>query len=87
VFVEISSRECKTRRQGKGFFTNLPGIYDREKGFEILAFDVVQQYDGVQRFVIAYAKTGKFGIEVSGVTRKEVSMNTIQRAIDLEYSY
>ena len=66
---------------------NLPGIYDREKGFEILAFDVVQRYDSVQRFVIAYAKTGKFGIEVSRVARKEVSMNTIKRAIDLEHSY
>lgn len=85
MFVEISSRECKTGRQGKGF-TKLPRIYDREKGFEILAFDVVQRYDGVQRFVIAYAKTGKFGIEVRGVAREEVSMNTIKRAIDLEHS-
>ena len=45
--------------------TNLPRIYDREKGLEILAFDVVQRYDSVQRFVIAYVKTGQFVIEVS----------------------
>jgi len=62
--VAISGQECKSGRRGKGF-TKLPGIYDREKGFEVLAFDVVQRYDGVERFVIAYAKTGKFVIEVS----------------------
>ena len=51
------------------------------------SFDVVQRYDSVQRFVIAYAKMGQFVIEVSPVARKEVSMSTIKRAIDLEHSY
>ena len=64
MFVKISVQECKTGRRDKGF-TNLPGIYDREKGFEILAFDVVQRYNSLQRFVVVYAKTGKFVIEVS----------------------
>jgi hypothetical protein len=64
VFVKISGQECEIGRQGKGL-TNLPRIYDREKRLEILAFDVVQGYDGMQRFMIANAKLAKFVIEVS----------------------
>lgn len=66
---------------------NLLGIYDREEGFKILAFDIAQWYDDAQRFVITDAELSKFGREVGRVTREEVSMDTIKRAIDLGHFY
>lgn len=75
---------CKTRGQGKGF-VNSRGIYDREKGFEIIAFDVTQRYDGVQGFVITDAELGKLGGEVDRVAREKVTMNTIKCTVDLRY--
>jgi len=64
---------------------NSRGIYDGEKSLEIIAFDVTQRYDGVQRFVITDAELGKLGGEVGRVAREKVTMNTIKCTIDLRY--
>jgi hypothetical protein len=61
------------------------GIYDGEKSFKIVAFDVTQRYDGVQRFVITDAELGKLGGKVDRVAREKVTMNTIKCTIDLRY--
>jgi hypothetical protein len=60
---------CKLGDRVKGFM-NSRGIYDREKGFKIFAFDVTQRYDGVHRFVITDAELGKLGEEVDRVARE-----------------
>jgi hypothetical protein len=64
---------------------NSRGIYDGEKSFKIIAFDVTQRYDGVQRFVITDTELGKLGGEVDRVAREKVTMNTIKCTIDLRY--
>lgn len=56
---------------------NSRGIYDGEKSFKIIAFDVTQRYDGVQRFVVTDAELEKLGSEVDRVAREKVTMNTI----------
>jgi hypothetical protein len=61
------------------------GIYDGEESFKIIAFDVTQRYDGVQRFVITDAELGKLGGEIDRVSRKKVTMNTIKCTVDLRY--
>lgn len=43
---------------------NSHGVYDGEKSFKIIAFDVTQRYDRVQRFVITDAELRKLGGEV-----------------------
>ena len=43
---------------------NSPGIYNREKGFKILALDATQRYDSTQGFVITDVELAKFGGEV-----------------------
>lgn len=64
---------------------NSQGVYDGEKSFKIIAFDVTQRYDRVQRFVITDAELRKLGGEVDRVAREKVTMNTIKCTIDLRY--
>ena len=73
----------KPGRQGKGF-ANLLGIYDREEGLKILAVDLAQGYDEAQSFVIADAELSKLGGEIDRVAREKVSVNAVQRTIDLQ---
>ena len=68
--------------RAKGFVNSL-GIYDREKGIKILAFDVTQRYEVVQRFVITDAELRELGGEVDRVPGEEVPMDTVEHAIDL----
>ena len=74
----------KPGRQGKGF-ANLLGIYDREEGLKILAVDLAQGYDEAQSFVIADAELSKLGGEIDRVAREKVSVNAVQRTIDLQH--
>jgi hypothetical protein len=69
-----------------GGLTNLLGIYDREEGLKISAFDVPQRYDSRKRFVIADTKLGKPGGEIFRVAREEVTMNTVEHIVDLQPS-
>ena len=59
------------------------GIYDREKGIKILAFDVAQRYEVIQRFVVTNAELRELGGEVDRVPGEEVPMYTVEHAIDL----
>jgi hypothetical protein len=72
--------------QMNGGLTNLLGIYDREKGLKISAFEVIQRYDSRERFVIADTKLGKSGGEIFRVTREKVTMDTVERIVDLQPS-
>jgi hypothetical protein len=64
VFLEFSGEVCKLGDWGKGLVNSL-GINYREKCFKILAFDVTQRYDSIQRFVIADVKLRELGGEVN----------------------
>ena len=62
---------------------NSLGIYDREKGIKILAFDVAQRYEVIQRFVVTNAELRELGGEVDRVPGEEVPMDTVEHVIDL----
>ena len=68
--------------RSKGFMNSL-GIYDREKCFKVLVFNVTQRYDSTQRFVITDVELRKFGGEKDRVPREKVSMNTVKCTVDL----
>ncbi len=82
MFIEVSER-CVNLASGQKDLVNSHGIHDREKCFKVLALDITEGYDGVQRFIITDTKLGKRGGEVERVPREKVSVNTVERAVDL----
>jgi hypothetical protein len=82
VFVKGSVRSCSQRVTGHRV-ANLLGIYDREEGLKVLAFDFTQGYNGAKGFVIADSKLGEFGGKIDRVASEKVSVNAKQRAINL----
>jgi len=82
VFIEVSER-CVNLATGQKDLVNSHGIHDREKCFKVLALDITEGYDGVQGFMITDTKLGKRGGEVERVPREKVSVNAVERAVDL----
>ena len=58
-------------------------IQDREEGIKVPAFDITERYNGRERLVVTDVKLGESGGEVYRVTREEISVDTVQRFVDL----